>query len=189
MNKKYEYYTVDRAGTLQKELENYGNLILLNPRINSEEVREKIENIQKLFPNGLSRHGVSYLNSVHPNALNENNKNPSASTNALIEMVFEFIRRIYFPQLPSRFESVFGFETKEDCQNFIRDYGQGYENAKIFKFISETKGFKADMAWLKSGNSYADTINYAFQYWNGKSTENPQWEILIKLPVGIKEVD
>jgi hypothetical protein len=125
---------------------------------------------------------------LNPNPFEEQ-KYPRASADAAMEIAFEFIRKTYFPKLPSRFESVFAFETIEECKNFQEKYPYKEAENNIFKFISDHKGYKFDMYWLKFSNDYMGLIGNAFSYWSGEASDNPSWEIIVKLPVKIEKID
>lgn len=81
-------YHVDRLNSLQVGQ----NVQTSYPPMPTHALEKALE---ELYPDGLSRHGISYL--VDPD------KRMYINTN--IEQIFELYRQLYFPDKPSRFQS------------------------------------------------------------------------------------
>ena len=84
-------YHIDRNNTLKEGLEI--QLKLLNNSNNFF--------VQTLFPDGLSMHGLHYVDET----LQHNQGNLAEYYS--LEYEYELVRRIYFSKLPSRFQSFF----------------------------------------------------------------------------------
>jgi len=181
----HEFYTVAR-----RDISNLEHLDLLS--INDDDLIYKAENlftedeartkIRELFPNGLSNHGRQYLYDKYE-FVNDNFGKSYMSYMPIIEKTFELVRRISFPERPSRFESLFGWQTLEEAQNFKEKLGE--PNNKIYK-VSTSSFFKADMNLLYAP-TIAGTILLAEKYWQGNAGQNPCWEILMSAPIKIIE--
>ena len=130
------------------------------------------------YPEGLSRHGFKYL-------LEKNNHQDGPIDNdTAMEMLFEMVRMLKFPQKNSRFNSFFGFESLEGAQDFRKKSGR--PNDPIYK-IECQHYFRMDMNWLKLGASPLKGLMFAQNYWKGVASEDPHWECLIKFPIQIVE--
>lgn len=165
------FYTLDRANSLSKD-----HIIMLDI-FNDITPREFQDHINILFPEGVSRHGDwHFLNS----------KASAIGINENIELIFEYVRRAYFSDKPSRFQSFFAFDSKEDTLEFQSKYGNGL-NFPIWKVKCENF-FKCDMKLLHlKGSNLAISYN-AHLYWLGKTnSEDPLWEYLLIPPVNIIE--
>ena len=134
--------------------------------------------VDKMFPDGVSSFGERYFlrNSSDPRL-----------TEPAIELIFEYVRRANFPERPSRFQSVFGFESLNQVIEFRNRFGGG--QGVIWEIESE-KYFRADMSLLTLGSSILVCSYFANKYWAGKPGENPFWEILLIPPVKVlKKID
>lgn len=179
-----QFYHVSRVGKLEGEItlsKDFSRLAIEKPNtfFNNTEL---IKTIEGYFPNGISRHGESYLSEKifywHDN---QNNLDfipyiPS------IELVFEIIRRANYPSLPSRLQSIFAFETLEEALKFKSQYSQ--VDCPIY-IVEANKCIKRDMSLLKLGFNISGGITLAEKYWSAQQSENPEWEILLELPVKI----
>lgn len=123
-------YTVDRRGALR-------------PGITIELVRHSDvqpaplqEYVNDWFPNGVSEHGESYL--LRPA--------PATLLDPIVELACELVRRADFPDLPSRFTSVFGCATLEDAQTFRSQFGP--PGAPIFEVETNCMPLRVDMRCL-----------------------------------------
>jgi hypothetical protein len=86
------------------------------------------------FPSGLSSHGKTWLL--------DSNSEPHTR---LREMVFEFVRRSSFPGKPSRFQSVFAFNTLDDAKAFCNFYAA--PGSAIWE-VTAVDSFRANMMLL-----------------------------------------
>lgn len=135
------------------------------------EAKKKLE---EFYPKGISKHGVQYL-SERFEFPNFNGKDYVPNT-PMIELTFELMRKLKFPDKPSRFLCVFGCETYEMAQNFKNRYRNNEGN--IYKVIAENF-VKLDMNYLFLGPSIIGNLIIAEKYWSGIPSSNPFWEILM----------
>lgn len=135
------------------------------------------------FDPPLSRHGHQYSRQPAPNAAGEANGQPQnfVTANYAIETFWELYRQIHHPTLPSRFHSLFAFETIEAAQHFLNSTG-----GQAILRVSPEQGavHRGDMAWLRAGN-FEEMSNRAHHYWTGVPSGNPDWEIVLPLPATI----
>lgn len=161
-------YTVDRNGTLEED--QIINLV----KYSDVKPSELQVHIDSLFPDGVTSHGEHYM---------LKGKTPAEGTNEFIELLFEYVRRSYFPSCPSRFQSVFAFENTDQAFIFINKYGKS--DSLIWEVESDIT-FKADMRLLTLQGSLLSLSYNAHRYWNGISSENnPVWEYLLVPPVRV----
>lgn len=135
---------------------------------------EAKDKLNELYPNGISKHGIQYLSEKFD--FPKFNGKDYVPNIAMIELTFELMRKIKFPDKPSRFSSVFGCETYEIAKKFKNDYRNGKGN--IYKVIAENF-IKLDMNYLFLGPSIIGNLIIAEKYWCGIPTSNPFWEILM----------
>lgn len=161
------FYSLDRLGTLNENIE----VGLINYKdINPVELQQHVE---LLFPDGLSRHGERYFL--------RNDSSPRLSTPS-IEILFEYVRRAYYPDRPSRFQSMFAFEDLNQAIEFKARYGNG--QGTIWQ-IESKKYLKADMGLLLFGNTILVSSYLAHKYWKGEAGQNPIWEVLLMPPIRV----
>jgi hypothetical protein len=178
----HEFYTVSGNDISElKELTifqtNEDSLFKADNLFSQEDVKNKID---EFYPSGISNHGKQYLENRY-HFVYDNRNSPFASYMPLIEMTFELVRQIKFKDKPSRFESFYACETYEEALEYRKD--KRNLESKIYK-VSTESFFKADMNLLKAPTIIGSVI-LAEKYWNGESSENPFWEILMKSPVKI----
>ncbi|MBV1839302.1 DUF2441 domain-containing protein [Photobacterium ganghwense] len=167
MNK---FYTVDRKGSLSTgtviELTKYDDV---NPKVLQEHV-------DSLFSNGVSSHGENYLL--------KNGSHGQISSSA-IELLFEYVRRANFPEIPSRFECSFACETIDEAVKFRAAFGNPTD--PIYEVFSENSFFKGNMALLDNDQTSLVCSYFADEYWKGNQGPRPScfWEVLLQLPVTI----
>jgi hypothetical protein len=134
-----------------------------------------------LFPDGLSKHGETYLHNLYKSTGPDMKYLPNEY---FIETVFDLIRRLKYPERKSRFLSIFGCLSLEDAQEIRTNIFNG--NGSIYKVTCE-KYFKADMSLLRQCSSIIGIQIIAEKYWAGLSSTTPFWEILMEPPVAIIE--
>jgi len=100
----------------------------------------------------------------------------------LTEYLFEYVRKSYYLQRPSRFQSFFAFDNIEHAKDFRNKFCNSQGN--ICEIESKVS-FKADMNLLTLGNSLLEADYYAHLYWKGETTGNPFWEYLLVPPVKV----
>lgn len=167
------YFTVDRRKILKE-----GQTIRL---VRYRDIKPSIlqRHIDYLFPSGVTNHGERYMVCYHNlEELKKDNRD-----NALIEIIFEYVRRSHFSQRPSRFQSVFGFDNINQSKVFRHKYGS--RDSLIWEVQSHSS-FKADMNLLTLRDSLLTVSYHAHQYWEGIAGGNtPNWEYLLVPPVRV----
>jgi len=152
---------------------------------------EKLQkHIDKLFPQGFSDHGERYFLSneievkfeksrTNPNILETN----SNSKNAIIEILFEYVRRSHFFNKPSRFQSLHAFHSLDNAKYFMKKFSNS--DGYIWK-IECNNAFKANMNLLKLEGSLLVLSFIAHEYWLGlPGRPNPFWEFLLSPPIKV----
>lgn len=182
----YSYFTVDRSGRLANHI-TFGNIVLLKEK--TEVILPRHNIIEKLFPQGMSMHGLAYLTRFDMTA--KNNFNLGLINDSLTELTLEIIRLNFFPKFTSRFQSIFAFKTYEEAAKFGKETIKEYTDniGKIYELDCENEQPRFDIHWLKRQTRVAASLADSFSYWEQKSNPDkpPFWEYLISLPVHIKE--
>ena len=166
-------YTLDRKKTLKAntiiELFNSSQL-----NINDENM---VNIIDDLFPNGISKHGITYL--IDNNYKAHEKQYCGVKHCSMIEVVLEETRRNNFKHLPSRMQSIYAWDNLDDAIKFDCDGGN-----PIFK-IKSKDFFVGDMSLLKAQHSVLGYFNMAKKYWAGEKSDSPLLEYLVTLPTAI----
>lgn len=166
------FYHLDRFNTLEE-----GQIIDLI-KFDDIKPRELQIHVDKLFPDGVTKHGDSYF-------LNGRVKAEVASP--IIELVFEYIRRSFHLERLSRFQSFFGFNSLSDALKFNEKFPTK-KSIKIWE-IKSREFFKADMNLLTLTGTPLQLSHRAHCYWMGKLyRDEPFWEILMKPPIQVKKL-
>ncbi len=171
------FYHVDRLGEI---VENTSfNLETEYEYLDIQCVREiynesdAINTVKRLYPKGISNHGIRLLFIERSNTPEE----LIGRLGPLIENVFELVRRADFPDKPSRMESIFGWTSLKEAENFRDEYNGG----RIFEISSE-RAFIGDQKFLSLTGTVIGTYEQARKYWSGERSQNPSLEVLIPLP-------
>ncbi len=131
------------------------------------------------FPDGISKHGeIFLLNPYQATGPNQGFTN----NDFLIEITFELVRKLKFPQRNSRFTVSFGCLNLEDARQLKATTFDG--DGEIYE-VECNNFFKADMSYLRQGGSIIGMEIMAEKYWSGNSSKNPFWEILMECPVKV----
>lgn len=146
----------------------------------TDEVKELVD---RLYPNGVSNFGAIFLHSHHA-ILKDTNGRDLMHLSPIIDTIVELVRLWQFPDKPSRLISAFGWSTLEEAEKFKAERRIGN---RIYK-VSTDNYFSADMNLLRAGSTIASNILLAEKYWQGKSSQNPCWEVLMGLPFSIVEI-
>ena len=168
------YYHVDRLRSLQE-----GDTLSLQrwTDVNPQFLQEHVDS---LFPEGLTRHGEQYL-------LRSTQSLGIASPR--IELLWGYVRRASFPDRPSRYQSVFGWESEEDAGRFNVQYAS--DNGAICELDCD-EAVRADMTLLCGNMSALVSSYFAHLYWEGKANPDekvePLWEVLLRPPVRVLRV-
>ena len=160
-------YHIDRNNTLKEGLEI--QLKLLNNSNNFF--------VQTLFPDGLSMHGLHYVDET----LQHNQGNLAEYYS--LEYEYELVRRIYFSKLPSRFQSFFALRNLDQ----IKQWNDVFSNQDIVWEVEIENSFFIERdsnllrPTLTKEESNNNSFYYSYLYWNGTRTETPRAELLIPL--------
>lgn len=148
------------------------------PLFSAEEFKEFKLNC---YPNGISKHGETYLH----NPFKSSGPNMSFAPNVyIIETVFELVRQLKYPEKKSRFISTFACLNLEDAKKIK---SETFNNeGKIYRVSCESY-IKVDMSFLRQACSIIGIQILADKYWSGQSSGNPFWEILMENPIFIDE--
>ena len=166
-NEPIKLYHIDRG----KYLKERQKIILSNDYSSNPSddlLREKIiSDIKCFFPEGITRHGNSYLFS----------DDPTYTNNLTCEIVYEIIRRSQFPGKLSRMQSFFAFD-----EMGIQAYAAHWDG-HVFE-VEAAHVEKYDMNLVKN-TGLATNSYFAHKYWNGESSDSPIYEYLLKPPIEI----
>lgn len=173
-------YHIDRCNSLKE----FSRLELKNDY--------SLESTFSKFNNSLSNHGIKYLT--------KNFFGSPSCGSYMWEIALEYIRALNFPNLPSRFQSIFACKTLQDTY-YWKDLfqKQGFANLKIFEIdVSENNFFEGDSNWFNlkglsqviqtnkfENASLSSYLFFSHKYWSGEITSDPKMELSIKLPCKI----
>jgi hypothetical protein len=143
--------------------------------------RDETEKIlYELYPEGLSIHGKQYA--IKSYTVTNGGNDLKIQYSRAIELQLELVRRLRFPDKPSRFISMFGSETLEDALRYKSKHR--YADSLIYE-VNTDSYFRADMNWLSGCTSLIGGEVAASKYWQGLPTADPIWEILLQFPVNV----
>lgn len=135
-----------------------------------------------LFPEGLSKHGINYIQDcvynfqLFPVHISPTSKaelrcivaDEITESNDIIsstecEYKFELVRRALFPTLPSRFQSIFAVSDLSDFEHWVDVGFTSNDHVYELQVPDGTKRF--DSAWLRGGynTGYDVEKNFVFQ--------------------------
>lgn len=181
------YYTVDRLGTL-----NPGMTVICDTDFTScrffpvpdHFTRTDLEALTyQLFTDGISSHGKKYLLDEYLLIDSPQGPVPYTPHIPMIELVSELVRRIYFPDKPSRFTTLFAWGSRDEAVEFQQQYGTG----NIYEVEAE-EFFRGDMNLLLLGGSCIGALQYATMYWKGEGCCTPRWEYLLVPPIHVIDI-
>jgi len=167
-------YHIDRYNRLKEnEVINLMSDINIEPRVLKEIMDER-------YPDGLSFHGNTYY-ARQPQTREE-------IQDVFTENIFEYERRLNYAHMPSRFQSFFASETMKELRFWFKKLGN-QESFAVWEVEFEHSDFvKLDASWLGTDMdkpSFLTSAYYAENYWTGKSSDHPQYELLIKSPIRV----
>ncbi len=181
----YHFYHLDRSGKLP-----LGYINLNNDYSNF--TKEVADFCKSKFPKGLSHLGINYINNFD----HIDHNNPKNSAIFFMEFIFELVRQLEFPNIISRFESMFAVKNLNDAELWLKTLNS-YEddNHSIIQpkicILQCNSYFEADATWRDIFFSGETTTNFALcyyracKYWSGAKTSNPVTEILVSLPAKV----
>lgn len=134
--------------------------------------------LRDVYPAGLSEHGRHY------GTQDLYGDDPDELWDFACEAIFELQRTTRFPDRPSRFQSVFGFESLDGLDRFAETY---VDEPCPIREIEADSAFLGDMR-LVDAESLADGLRRADTYWRGETvSDDPLWEALLVPPVRVGE--
>lgn len=136
--------------------------------------------MKALFPDGLSIWGFKMVN---PGSWIEGEPTPEQQIMLEREADFEEVRRLHFPDKPSRLQSLFGFATLDDVTRLRRI--RSLHDARVWQ-VEAGEVFVGDMS-LYEGYTIGHFKEVATRYWAGEKTPEPFFEAVMKLPVQVIE--
>ena len=165
------FYHLDRMNSLKEN-----HILSLTQYTDIQPVELQIH-VNEMFPEGVSTHGEKYF-------LKDISTPMMASPN--IEIFFEYVRRAFYPNRPSRFQSYFAFEQADDAMVFLNRFPNNPGVTSSLWEIEAESFFKADMNLLTQQNSILVFSYLANKYWRGETINNsPNWEVLLSPPIRI----
>lgn len=178
------FYTVDRSGSLKLGTEVRCDSDFAAARffpVQDHFTRQELEELTlQLFPGGLTSHGKKYLLDECLIISTPQGPAPCVPHIPMIELVSELVRRVLFPEKPSRMTALFAWETYHEAVEFQKEHGGG----PIYVIEADTF-FRGDMKLLYLGGSGIGAVQFAIKYWRGESGPSPRWEYLLVPPVQI----
>lgn len=193
-------YHYDRLGTLEpgQRLELSRDYSMLGER--AEGVPGALS---WLFPEGMSRHGFLYMD-VFSTGYVAGTESAESLRRQLAEMPsyqiewnLELVRRIWFPDLPSRCQSLFCLQGTED---FFRWPELRSSQGRLFEVCVPDGGKHAvlDSQMLRGGFVTHDDgvitgsapLDWlcSKRYWSGEKSWDPRLEVVVELPVTMGRV-
>lgn len=159
--------------------------------------------LRDLYPEGLSRHGVRYAGTMVGTDQNVTTPGPSeplvafrdmadtetdrvfsTPTTTLFEWFFELERLAEFSDCHSRFQSFFAWESREQISDLPQNQGQEPQVVTV-----QCEDYtRRDMS-LVEFESFSQGVANARRYWQGESSDDPVWEIVMEPPVNVIETD
>lgn len=109
-----------------------------------------------------------------------------------IEMELELIRRSFFPEKLSHFQSFFAFESLNSLSAwmpFFKSYNCRLWEIEFFHAHYEKHDAGLIPHFHSDDRPYSPSLTFqcGYEYWSGKFSKNPIYELLIKPPVLIKQ--
>lgn len=178
------YYTVDRSAGLQPGTQVLADADFKGCRffpVQDHFTREDLERlVLELFPGGLTRHGKRYLLDECLVIATPQGPAPQVPHIPMIELACELVRRISFPELPSRLQALFAWQSRDEALAFQRESGSG----TIYE-VEADKFFRGDMKLLYLGGSGIGAWHFAMKYWTAEASPTPRWEYLLVPPIRV----
>lgn len=143
--------------------------------------------IKKYFPDGLTPHGLSMMLSQQ--------FRESVVAEPIIELTFELVRQLHYPNAPSRLTSLYASKTLSQAEQWRKTWLKNFGNSQVdtaqslweIQFEADAKLY--DAAYLNvppdAGFSYLMQLEHAHKYWSGTFSEDPLPELLVPLPATI----
>ena len=144
--------------------------------------------LESNFPSGVSRHGDTYYTRQ---ATQQN------AGHLVYESIFEYERKLHFPNSISRFQSFFGLKNETDVNHWLlklsNNNPQQAKKIKVWEVDTLDSAVQKYDASFLAGGSALDLSSFsplvasywANKYWSGELSEHPSIELLISPEVRI----
>lgn len=169
-----KYFSVDRRNQYAE-----GKLVSLRTEPNPSP--ELHAHIGQLFPEGLSQHGNTYFGHPQPLAI----LSLTDRNSLLLEMLLEGTRKAYFPDKPSRYQSMYAFDSLDEALAFRQSHS--HPGAHIYELEPQARVHRGDMAIYRINLRVAEIDQSMHLYWQGKTRDTDghrsEWEHVLELPV------
>ncbi len=129
------------------------------------------------FPNGVTRFGKAIILKELANGALER------------EIELESIRRERFPNLPSRYVSVFSWQSTKDLDRFRDEFrllGCGGKHGRIWR-VKGRAVFRGDMDLFNVFWGDMEMRTATVHYWSQQASGDPLYEYLLEPPVTVLE--
>ena len=155
-----------------------------------------------MFPDGLSRAGLIYTLDIPFAYVDAEGMHIIDGYQRVREIELEYVRRLRFPDHPSRFQSFFAAKTKADTRLWLKELNANaahpgycvweiqYDECRPYAYL--------DAAWrdIQLSDSDHNRIIYSayeqhlwsLSYWSGEITSSPRMELVISLAQNQVEV-
>lgn len=168
-------YHIDRL----KSLKEGQTIEFLHPPIEPEVLRNLA--IDR-YPEGLSHHGDFYFGRMI---------SKDFVSDSILENILEYERLLYFPERPSRFQSIFATNSIDQMNYWIQSNSFREWDFNICELeINHSNYALLDSSWYGfdvKAPSFLTTSYKAKNYWKGEITDNPKYELVVKLPVVVRK--
>jgi hypothetical protein len=138
---------------------------------------DQLARLDAQFPTGLSRFGITQLFErafIHPDR----------NTDQEIELTWELVRRLEFPNEPSRLAAIYASATLDEAGRLRDEWLPDFPAAKIVELDAEHIGrYDSELLDL-SGNGW-DVLERSRAYWRGDASPSPKWELLLEPPAHV----
>lgn len=134
---------------------------------------------------------ISLMNEFIQSFDDDNNFKVLAEGKYLWERYFEIVREKFFPELPSRKESIFLFDNVADCEFYISNHKGGFGNIYEVEIIQKHILFQADMNIFDESDlsiTNSNLMKELFKYWNKETSKTPRYEYLFQGKCCMKNV-
>lgn len=151
---------------------------------------------EKMFPDGLSSHGTYFISDTAyyvkpPFYLTDIKKGHDFSACFYIEYSLELIRRVYFPHLPSRYQSFFAISSLENINDWPELTNKPYDIWEVDigedYHMFDSNLLKGGITCLMNDNEFIQQFSpslcfeLSFSYWNKSRGDISRLEIITNL--------
>ncbi|WP_454740371.1 hypothetical protein [Cupriavidus necator] len=169
-----KFYSVDRRGMCAP-----GRQLTLQPNA-AANGNDILAHINDMHPNGFSAHGGQHFRDAHQWPL----ESPEYRS-GILELLLEATRKAHYPSKPSRYQSMFAWDSLEVAAHFKAS--NGHPSYGIYELLPQARVHRGDMSIYTFGPTFAGVDHRLHLYWQGKTLEipgyEPRWEHVIELPL------